>query len=278
MTDFIDEAIASADENPQPEQQETEIENQPEDDVESNDGAPEKSAKNEDNTPFPKKAVNAITRRDRQIGQLRAQTQQLQQQLRAMQQQASGGQSQNGRDGTPQPPKEDDYNTVGEYLDALKAYPQKVQEHFANQQKTQQQSQQQAAQAAWYEQRSQALAEKTQELMASTPELQQLVQENADVINAIPDHLEYVFLQLDPADAFNAAAALLREGKMESLFHLPPALAAAEIGRAVQRGAAKPKPISKAPAPMTPNRGAGGVSKQPHQMSADEIVDGWLKS
>lgn len=56
------------------------------------DGGEEKEQ--EQDTPFPKKAVNAITSRDRKIGKLRAQMQSMQAELQKYQQSSQQGNEQ----------------------------------------------------------------------------------------------------------------------------------------------------------------------------------------
>jgi hypothetical protein len=277
--DYIDEAIASAAANAQPEAQQVAIEPIAPDegaDQTSEEEQQKQAAKNdEDSKPFPKKAVNAITRRDRQIGKLRAEQQQYQTRLRELEAKYQGSET-----GQKKPessaPNEDDYDNYGEYIKASAKHEARheLEQQFAKQQKTTQEQQQTAAQEAWIEQRSDALANATTDVFKENPALTQLVQENLDIIESIPPHVEMAFLHIEPIEAVQASLALIKEGKMESLFNMPPARAAAEIGRAIDRGAAilKSNTISKAPKPIAANRGTGSSGKSIESMSAEELL------
>lgn len=156
-------------------------------------------------------------------------------------------------------------------VDCLRSY---HREEFQQQQQEQQRQQQQAQYQQWYDSRSEQLANSMQTEIGKNAEFQQLVQENADIIQATPAHIDHLFLQLDPAIATKAGLTLLKEGKLESLFSMPAALAAAEIGRALERSAAvlAPKATSNAPRPMTPNRGTGPAGKSDDSMSGAELM------
>jgi|GEM_PF-6175995 len=91
---------------------------------------------------------------------------------------------------------------------------------------------------AWSEERAEALAAEAGAMINDTPALKQVIAKNMDIIESIPPHIEQIFLQMEASDAISAALALLEEGKMTSLFDMPPALAAVQIGRA---GATIPK-------------------------------------
>ena len=84
----------------------------------------ENIAEPEEESPFPKKAVNAISRRDKKIGKLSAELEQLRAQLQqvaskeSVKEQPQGVAPQKGDN----PPNPDDYQTWDEYLEAKVDY------------------------------------------------------------------------------------------------------------------------------------------------------------
>lgn len=111
--------------------------------------------------------------------------------------------------------------------------------------------------------------------MAADQQFASLVQENADIIAAAPQHIDMMFLQLPTADAVSAAKVLLSEDRLEALYTMPPAMAAAEIGRAIERGAARAKatpPVSRAPQPLAPAKGTAVAFKNEETMSGRDLL------
>lgn len=248
----------------------------PEQETEPNSEQPNKEApKSEEDVPFPKKAVNAISRRDRQIGKYRAELEYWKAQA---QQGAKQTQSPNQNSQSPAEPKEDDYQNYGDYLKAVAKYEAKneIEQGLSKQRETMQKEQVSAQEAAWIDQRAQVAHTKVAEYTQKHPEMIQVFQENADIIQAIPPHIEMAFLEADNAPL--AAYALAKEGKLEELFGMSPARAAMEIARAEARGESMLKtPISKAPNPIQSNRGSGAINKNPSNMSVDEALK-WMTS
>lgn len=273
---IIDEAIASAAAEAQPEAPEAEIDSnasEGEGDASQNGEPKDKAAQSDDDRPWPKKAQNALSRRDKQIGQLRQREKQLLSELQRFQQQTSQS-NQPGKESKA--PKEEDFDNYGDYLKAAAKYEarQEFEQQYAEQQKTTQQQQSAAMRQQWFEEKSDAFSESLIKTMETDTELKTLFEQNADVIQQLPQHIEEMFLHLSHEDATNAARALLKEDQLDALLSMPPALAAVFIGRAAERGAAiqKTKTISKAPAPMNANRGVGSASKSVETMSADELL------
>lgn len=280
MTDeIIDEAIASGDEQSRLNADNADIENQSADegqeDQTTDEGQQDDADSDGEKVEFPKKAVNALNRKDRKINALNAQIRQLEQQQQQFQHM-----KQQQEKNAPAEPKMDDFDNWEEFQKAQAKF---YHEHF-QQQSTQQQMQQQEQQMLqqrqmlehqWTVERATELDAVADEISKTAPEVTQLFNQNEHIIQSFPPHVKQMLLQADAQDACHAFYALAKEGKLEQLSQMPPQFIAVEIGRAADRGAAmlKGKSISKAPAPMSQNRGNGRVSKSVESMSADELLN-----
>jgi hypothetical protein len=233
------------------------------------EGEPEAPKVDED-VPFPKKAVNAISRRDKQIGSLKAEKQALAARIAELEakQTPQGKDNSNG-------PSEDDFDNYAEYLKAVARH--EAKQELEQGKKAQEQSQSAEKEQLWVAQREDYIAEQANKIIESSPELKQLVEENADILDSFPYHVSRAFLEAENAPL--AFIALAKEGKLEQLATMSPMQVAAVIAKAELRGEAliKTKPITKAPVPMSSAKGTGAGAKSLDNMSPDEIR-GWLKS
>lgn len=215
---------------------------------------------------FPQKAVNALAKRDSKIGRLTAKNHALEAELQAL------------RNGVSQPKatQDDDFDfdrfdNLGEALKELARI--ETAKHLAEGSKKLEDNQKQIQQEQWLEERESAVAEKAAEYIKSVPDYQAVLVENADIIDEFPEQIQRVLLEAD--DAALAFYALAKEGKLEALATMTPTRAAMEIAKAEERGAvlAKTRPISKAPNPITANRGTGaGVELDPTKMSYEQLL------
>jgi hypothetical protein len=144
-------------------------------------------------------------------------------------------------------------------------------------------------QSAAVNQHVEAVAAQVSELLTSNPDFKSVVTSNAQVIDAMPDHIEKMFLEIDDAPA--ATYALAKEGRLASIYSMPPHLAAAHIVQAEIRGqqylrqASKPQtqplqtmqPTQQAPKPIGSLRGTGKSNKSLGDLSPDEIVKRYIK-
>lgn len=225
--------------------------------------------KEPDDVVFPKKAINALSRRDKQIGKLQAQLAAERAELQALREKAN-------QSAKPQNlPKEDDFDNYGDYLKAV-ARSEFEQEASQKAQQTQEQRLKETEQR-WVDERTAYATEKAQEAVKQIPNLPQLITENADIVSEFNPFIERAFLEADePVLAFYALA---QEGKLEAIAKMSPARAAIEIGKAEIRGAelVKTKPITKAPAPIESLKGTGSGSKSLDNMNHKELLK-WLES
>lgn len=230
------------------------------------DGEPGEAAQSDD-VPFPKKAVNAISRRDKTIGKLRAENQHYQQRLRELE---AGNaipphkQVTQGKPPALDAPKEEDYDTLGDYLGAVAEH--KAEQKLAAHLEKQRDEQRDAQERAWIAQREDTVVTMAQDFMKNNPDAEALLAEHADLIDGFPEPIARLFLEAEnaPLAFYNLAKA----GKLEALASMTFAQAAMEIGRAQSTPITKPE--SKAPAPLPSARGPGG-SKSLNQMSGAEL-------
>lgn len=244
------EAEAVATEEVQP----TEVESEPTEATENDDGS------------FPKKAVNALMKRDTKIGRLTAKNHALEAELQALRNSIS----------QPKTTQDDDFDfdrfdNLGEALKELARI--EAAKQLAEGSKKLEDNQKQIKQEQWLEERETAVAEKAAEYIQSVPDYQAVMLENADIVDDFPEEIQKVLLEAD--DAALAFYALAKEGKLEALATMTPVQAAMAIAKAEERGAvlAKTRPISKAPNPITANRGTGaGVEIDPTKMSYQQLL------
>jgi hypothetical protein len=230
-----------------------------------------KAQNDEDNRPFPKKAVNAITRRDRQIGkyksQLTDQGRQLAELNRKLEEISRSNQPKSKE------PNENDFDSYGDYLKALASFrPEQGQtEEKVDPKQVQEQAFKQAQQQIYHEQRVEAVAQQAQKAMKEVPGLEQMLDEFSDVLDTFPHAIEMAFLEADNAPM--AFYALAKEGKLEQLADMTPTQAAMEIARAQIRGDAMVKAgkVSKAPAPIKGVKPGSPGGKSMDDMSGKEL-------
>lgn len=212
--------------------------------------------------PWPKKAVNAMSRKDKQLGKLRGQNQMYAQQLQAME--AELAKYKNAA------PREEDFKdkTYGEFLEAQARYKVKQEQEAENKQRQSQQQTQQQQQ--FYAQREAHVAQQAQQFIAEFADAKQVLIENSDVIDDLPDHIQNAFLESDNAPL--AFYTLAKEGNLERLAELSPLQAAIEIGKAIQRGSKPKPPVTQAPKPLAAAKGTGNATKSLAEMSPKELM------
>lgn len=227
--------------------------------------------------PFPKKAVNALNRRDRRIRQLQAERNELRKQLEGLE-----------KPEAPEEPREEDFDSFSEFLKARQDW---QIENFKTQSGAEQQQQQiTAREQAVRQQQEQLIAEDVTELVNNSPEIREIFQKNAPLIDQMPPHVVEMVYQLD--DPIAATVALAKEGRLAEVYNMHPQYLALELYNAQQRGvpmvrggkgqpqpagpAAQPQgPTSKAPQPMPASKGRGKTVNSPLELS-DKEFSKWL--
>lgn len=239
------------------------------------EGEPEEAAKPAEEVQFPKKAVNAISRRDKQIGKLKAQSEFYQAELARMQHAATVApqKPQSANDGRP---NEKDYQNYAEYIEAVQDWKleKRFQEVTKKQETTQVESVRAAQERQWLNIRSGELDKAAEEYMKTVPDLMTLLDQNAATIQSFPPAIKRVIYEIDAADAVKAFHKMAQDDTLDDLADMTPVQATAAIIRAAN--AHNPRPTTKAPTPMASAKGTGS-SKNPSNMTPDELVR-WINS
>lgn len=233
--------------------------------VESQD----EDVKAEDTTedvPFPKKAVNALSRRDKIIAKERAEKAAILaelEQLRSMSQ--AKPQEKPIADG---PPNVEDFE--GDYVEFLEAnilYKIKQEQVLREQENLKIQSQNQQQQ--WEAEREQVIAKNAEAHTTQIPDFAQVVDEYADIADTFSPELQRVFLEAD--DAALAFYNLAKEGKLQSLAQMSPYKAAMEIAIAQTKKPSLNR-VTSAPDPIKGVSSRGSSTKSTDEMSGEELL------
>lgn len=209
------------------------------------------SDESEGEEQFSKKAVNALNRKKKQITKLRAHMRELEAKLSEV-------------------PKVEDHKEINSddydsYADYLKADMEANLEQKLKQSQTDMQKQQlEQQQAQLRMERDHYILEQAREASQVLTDLPQVWQQNATLLDNLPDQISDIFYSIDNAPA--AIYTLAKEGKLETLAYSNPAIAAYEIVNAQNKGMemlSRPlNKVSQAPEPITKARGTGSVKKQ----------------
>lgn len=212
--------------------------------------------KGDDFVPFPKKAKNAISYRDKKIAKLTAEVNELRKLHEAGQSQPKVNEA----------PNENDFESYSDFLEA------KILHKIAQEKG---QPEEQAAtneidmqRQQYIAQRVQDIAVKSQEYAKSIPGYQQVLYENLELIDYLPAEIRDVFLEAD--DTALAFYNLAKSGDIYSLAEMTPYRAAMVIAQAQSMPAQKPAaPVHK---PITGAKGVGKAGKSISEMTPDEIA------
>lgn len=220
--------------------------------------------------PFPKKAVNAISRRDKTIAKLQARQREMEAQLTQFMQMKQSSQETSGR------PKEDDYQTYGDYLKADILW--EAKQHLAESQKAQKETENQskitAEQQQYIMQRAKDIDVKSAQYSTSIPDFDEVQDMNVDIVANLPRHVQMAMLECDdPALAFYNLA---KDGNLADLANMTPTRAAMVIALAANKQPSKP---TQAPKPL---RGATGTGQSASSLNAiakdPDAIMKWLQS
>lgn len=221
----------------------------------------------DDNVQFPKKAINAISRRDKQIGKLRAEREQLMRELDGLRQKP-----QEIRHQAEKEPNIGEFDSYDAYTRALTRWEIKQAEQQRNlqTQEAAKANETSAQEQQWVDQRTEHISNQVQEIIKTVPDMVQVLQEYSDVIEGFSPEVERMFLALDNAPM--AVYNLAKEGKLEQLAAMPLQLAAVEIYQAQHKQAPVAKKVTQAPKPITASKGSGAGLKNLGELSPDDLV------
>ena len=219
---------------------------------------------------FPKKAVNALARRDKKINKLQAQLQELQRNIQPQNNPQEAATVTQPADGAP---SEEQFETYGEFLKAQIKH--EMGQESSQRDKQAQSQQLENQQQEWVQQRQASLAEQIQTEASTIPDFADVWAENTDILDDLPEHVEMAFYEADNAPL--AIYTLAKEGSLENLATMSPAKAAMEIGRAQIRAeaAAKSQTTSNAPVPISGAKGTAKTDKSLSDRSPEELLK-WL--
>lgn len=213
----------------------------------------------------------ALEKRNRYINNQRQRIRALEDQMQKLQ---AGSQNKT------EAPNMEKFDSVLDYMKADQSYA--LEQKFAEQNQQQQLEMLKQQKAMALAEQARVIEQQAVELSQSNPDFQKVISENSQVFSAMPDHINEIMTELD--DGLAAAYALAKEGRLASLYSMPPQLAAAHLVQAEIRGQqylqqAAPKTSTKQPPkPIGSLKGAGKSSTKPlDQMSPNELGK-WLKS
>lgn len=222
---------------------------------------------------FPKKAVNAISRRDKQIGKLKAEAEHWKKQA----EEAAKANPKSTQDKTDNPgePQEKDFVNYHDYIRALNKYDNEklLEKTLTEREGKHKETQASEREMAWEAERIKTVDKQAEEFAKLHPEVTQMYEEYSDVIAAYPKEIKKALLAADnaPLAFFNLA----KEGKLESLAEMSLVDATVEIRLAQMNQPVKPQ--TKAPTPLPASRGSVAATKSPTEMSVEETLR-WLKT
>lgn len=219
--------------------------------------APEDKSK--DDAAFPKKALNAISYRDKKIGKLEAKYQQAIQERDALLKQVNPEKPE-AKDAAP---KEEDYvgKPYGDYLKAEARYA--ARQELNETQVKQAEQQVKSVEEEWEAERAKVIDENYQEAVKALPNYPDLIKQNVGADGKIPLTPDARRALQEADNGAFALYSILQEGLLSELNNLPLARAAMLVARMEDKGIAltKTKPVSNAPAPMSPSKGNAASGK-----------------
>jgi hypothetical protein len=218
-----------------------------------------------EDVPFPKKAVNALSRRDKQIAKLRAEMAAKDAELSKYRQIQT--QPQEKSNPTDAPPSQGDFEDYSEYLEAKLLY------RIKQEQKTQEDALKKQAESSrnqeWEATREREIAKSAETHKTQIPDFAQVIEEHADLADSFPPEIQRAFLEAD--DAALAYYNLAKEGTLESLATMSPYKAAMMIALAQTKKPTLNK-ITNASTPIKPLAGRGSSTKSFDDMSGEELL------
>jgi len=201
-----------------------------------------------EDVPFPKKARNAISYRDKKIAKLQSQLNELKQ---AQEKQLEQG----AQDSAP---KEEDFETYSDFLEAKILHKMKQDQAQEQQPQAQQQQQPEDPQVQQMrQQKEQSMMQQAQQYAQKIPDYAQVVEQNAEVLDYMPQEIQDAFYEAD--DAALAFYNLAKSGDLYTLAEMTPYRAAMVIAQAQQQPSTPQQPQAPQHKPI---KGVGGANSQ----------------
>lgn len=261
MENEIDSVVAVATEQ---DVQDTQVDEPQGGEAEEPKGDSQKASSDDESVTFPRKAINALSRRDKTIGKLRAELAAL----KAVQgqqpaQQAQQSHQSNKSEGAP---REEDFESYGDYLKASFKYD--MQQEQAKTKAEAESQQLTYKEQLWKAEREQAIVQSFDGHKQNLPDFVEVIASFVDVADEFSPEIEKIFLSAeDPALAFYNLA---KEGKLEALATMSPYQVMREVALAEIK---KPevKRISAAPQPIKGATGAA-TGRSENALSGAELL------
>ena len=228
-------------------------------------GEDEKAEDTTEDVPFPKKAVNALSRRDKIIAKERAEKAAILAELEQLRAQSQAKPQE--KPNQDKAPEMDDFAEYSEYLEAKILY--QIKQEQASKEQENLKAQQQNQQTQWEAEREQVIAKNAEAHKAQIPDFAQVVDEYADIADTFSPEVQRAFLEAD-----NAALAfynLAKEGKLEALAQMSPYRAAMEIAIAQTKKPALNR-VTSAPDPIKAASSRGSSVKSVDDMDGEELL------
>lgn len=213
---------------------------------------------------FPKKAVNALNRQKRRNEKLSAKIRDLESRYKELEAKYA--------ENPLKAPDAKEYDNYADYLKGDVDY--QIKKHMQEAEQKANSSALEAQKLQIMEQRADEVVARIPEIQAVVPDLQETLAQAQQFVPNVPPEIERMFYDLD--EPALALYVLQKEGRVGEVAAMQPALAAAHILQAEQRGIAymqhmQRSKVTKAPDPV---RGAKGVgdAKGESAMSGDELL------
>lgn len=225
----------------------------------------QKTDSDDDSVTFPKKAINALSRRDKTIGKLRAELAALKA-ASQVQQPAQQAQQITKNNKSDVAPSEDDFDSYGDYLKASLKY--ELQQEQAKKDDESHRQQLTQKEQQWKAEREAVIVQSFDGHKANLPDFEQVITSFVDIADEFSPEIENIFLSAeDPALAFYNLA---KDGKLEALATMSPYQVMREVAMAEMK---KPdvKRISSAPQPIKGATGAA-TGRSENALSGAELL------
>ena len=277
MTDTIDAIVDAAIADVAPEATETTEATEATEATETTEAteATETTEATEATEAFPKKAVNALSRRDKKISKLQAENAQLKGRLQESAKPVTVEQS--------KALDESDFDTYGQYLAAEARKAAKEEYSSARQEEADKLREQdlaslEANNVELQKAREETIGESAAEAMTTLTDFNDVIDAASVRIQGrlmlpITDTVKEAIFEAGDDAAF-AIYSLAKEGTLEDLNDMSLARAAMAISRHVDKGRAlaKARTESTAPNPITRGNGGGKNHKSPIDMTGEEVM------
>lgn len=168
--------------------------------------------------------------------------------------------------------KPENFETVEDYVNALADA--KVKAALNEGKVKQEQEREQSEKARYQAEKAENFAAKADEFRSKIADFDTVISDAAD--ETLAPHVQEALLEADSGPL--VAYLIAKDGLFDKLNSLSPTRAAIEIAKLEAKAEAlitKPAPVSKAPAPMKPNRGTAPGTKDITQMSGKELRELW---